>query len=566
MASGLRAAGRMAVNLQRLNALGRQMAKLGQASTWVKAGRPFVRAYRPVAKTFRPAFRAVGRGLRSKKGKSWRHGLQIVSDGTQLGYASYEIVKEVKSAIAAKAAKDKLNRIRESRMKKKKKEEEGQEGEQRQQQKEEEQQQQQQQQREEGEEGEPESDWYYVDSQTGETVWLDSLEEALQVHELGEEVFVSQEAQEELLLATGGGGGEEEEGGGKRRRRRGAEEGEEEEGGWWFYLDPEAEGGRVQLANTPQAYDAYLEGREVLFVDAMGGYEYKLETGEDGEVLVTPLVDDDYDDDGEDEEEGEGEMSWDEWEAQCYEERDPERLVRLYLEDPGKGTMSDLGLIAGASYVEKYVSETMTPEERARWNSVYPNWRLEIRDEDEETQELMRKYLFKPSVPNLEEAVYHLGMDFVRDYAEEKGDVLRQDPANATVWQTTARLLGDRMVGDDLINRHMDDPESYPLREVAEQLGSEYVLDFTERMAWHAEKFRPAMEEDREDVLEDLALMMMEMQTPVPLTAIKAIVRHLEGYPREHPLPGPDWRTGFAARRRQWPFVWAKRTERGSRL
>ncbi len=46
--------------------------------------------------------------------------------------------------------------------------------------------------------------------------------------------------------------------------------------------------------------------------------------------------------------------------------------------------MSDLGLIAVASFTENYVDEKMTAEERERWNSLYPHWRLDIRDESEE--------------------------------------------------------------------------------------------------------------------------------------------------------------------------------------
>ena len=371
---------------------------------------------------------------------------------------------------------------------------------------------------------------------------------------------MSERGQRQLLAGAGDDDEAVQEGGRGRRRRRAAAAAEEEEG-HFCRVDPET-GSRQPLGGTAEAYEAFLEGGLVLYVEPVLGQAFKLAESDSGEVRLEPWADAGEEEEGEDGD-GDGGTGWDEWEAEVYEERDPERLIRLYLSDPGKGTLSDLGLIAGASFTEAYVDERMTSEERERWNSLYPHWRREIRDESEETQELMRKYLFNPSSANLEEAVYLLGMDFVRDYAEDKGDVLRQDHANASIWQTTARLLQERMVGDDLVQRHVDNPEAYPLEEVVSQLGAEYVTDFAERAAWHLERLAPALQEDASLAGREMVWSLVDATAPGPVAVLASVIRVLAAAPgaREHALPGPSWREGFAARRnRQWPFAWSRRS------
>ncbi len=191
-------------------------------------------------------------------------------------------------------------------------------------------------------------------------MWLESLDEAIRLYELGQEIYVSPRGQWELLL--GGESGE-----GRNKRRRAAEEGE---GNSYYQLDLET-GVRKLLGGLVEAYTAYLEGEAVLVVEPVLGQTFKLgQNQETGELTFEPwLAADEESDDDDDYDVDDDGMEWDKLEAESYEERNPERLIRLYLDDPGKGTMSDLGLIAGASFTENYVDEKMMPEERERWNS-----------------------------------------------------------------------------------------------------------------------------------------------------------------------------------------------------
>ncbi len=537
LATTARALGRLAGNMARAARVAAQMTRLAKAVKPIKAGA-----------------KAVGRGFRSKAFKSVRNAVWITSDTAQLGYVTYEIVREVKAALAAKAAAKKFKEARERRQKERERlQGEAEEGE--------EQQQQQSQEEADEEGGKSSSKWYYRSKDTGETVWLHSVEEAYLAHEAGEVVHVKEGAEEEVVAYVDANAA------GRRRRRR-----EAQPGGRWRFFDPKT-GSTVLTYGIEQALDAFLEGVKVTFLSDAGP-EFLLgvdeETGEPTLTLIgesggttaakaakaakaaeaaaeepEPMEDDD----------------------DYYEERDPEKLVRKYLEDPGKGTLSDLGLIAGASFVESYVGEKMSPEERERWNSLYPRWSAEIRDEKESTQEIMRRYLFMPSAANLEDAIYRLGMNFVRSYAEKKGRVERQDSANATVWQTTARLLEERMLGDDLIYRHVTRPEMYPLEEVVDRLGAEYLEDFSERTARYLERMSPAVKQRRKEGMVDMSLEVADTllsNFDISLVSFKRLHEAINGRKKLPELPGPDWRGGKNMAQ-DWRFSWAP-TWQGGKL
>ncbi len=193
----------------------------------------------------------IGKALKSKTGRTIRHGLQITTDGVLLSWLSYDIVKEIVAAKKVKRALDVLNELKKQRELRKKEQSEKEGGGQ----------QQEEQQpppqvaattttttttttggwgeaewREEWIEGleNPKSDWFYIHPETEQQVWLETLDEAIRLYELGQEIYVSPRGQRELLL-----GGESEEEGeeeqveeGRNRRRRAAEE-EGEEGSYY---------------------------------------------------------------------------------------------------------------------------------------------------------------------------------------------------------------------------------------------------------------------------------------------------------------------------------------------
>ena len=410
-----------------------------------------------VSKPFKATFSRIGTVMRTKTGRGVRYSLTALADAAQLGYSAYEIALAVQLAneLAAEdeeevsnegTADDSGNAEEEGGEGKKKKKKKGL------------------------------SEWYYIDSITGEKVLLHSSEEAMKVYEAGKHrVYVHEDVEDvypagrrEEAIALVNERAAETEALVKKmlteiaarnqieRVRRSAEENpsaaDTDPALAWHYRDSRGE--TVWLLTYEEALRAYNEGKEVFTLQVAPNNDNNNQEEEDGYVIK------------------EGGNPWE--------------LVLQYYNNPGKDTLHNLAFFVGADYVRWYIDKLMGPDKVEHWVKLYPNWREEIKRPEwdkkgQEADKILRKYYFHPSSVNLWAVVAKLGLKYVSKVCSFKARQVGQPARSRAIWQTAEKILTDHIDGDKLMREHLSNPEKVTMDEVVRELGHDFVQQWAER-------------------------------------------------------------------------------------
>ena len=495
---------RLAATVRGLAYVARGAAKLSKVGKLGKmAGSAFrfgTRMGKIVSTPFRSGFAKIGAVAKTNTGKGLRYTLTGVADISQIGFTTYEVATLIKAAKKAKAAREGevdggggggggggQERVRK----------------------------------------EGETDWFYVDSKTGERVWLQSAEEAKKVHDAGvHQVFSHVDSEEVVEEGEEGEGGElspeveavlnslaaeavnEAE---ERRVRRSAETDDDDDGEEmeqqvvlaWHYQNDEGE--TVWLLTYEEALRAHQEGREVSALHIAD--------------IPLPRQFDEADEDNDEEVREEMELFDEESKTYTVTEGQPLQLIEQYYNTPGRDTMQSLAFFVGADYVERYVDNVMEPHEAERWGRLYPNWRRELRwrpswdDRGPEADERLRWYFFHPTPKNLWKVVSELGLNYVLETARWRASHPRQAAYSRAIWQTTEKMLEDRVEGERLLQKHLDNPDEVSMDEAVTQLGTEFVDDWLERILGKSR-------EERHDMMIQILASVAETVAPaIPVSS-----------------------------------------------